>query len=325
MAVGGAAEDSTSTGQLVGASAFAESWDGMEWTLLPTSVAGSAPELDAVSCVSASFCVAVGATGQTPATSRAVVELWNGTTWTAWQTPAASIARTGLSGVSCTSTSFCVAVGGHRSVVLTEIWDGARWRSQNAPAVGKHGSSLASVSCVSIDWCQAVGSYNVPIDGFATPGQPLAEHWNGRRWILQHPPGGDTPGNRESLGYTPTRLTGVSCSSRSFCVAAGYLPHDIQGSGSPFPFPLRWTGVRWMTAISGLPKFSELEGVSCVSATDCFAAGGFFTGGDLGASTHEPLVEHWSGGRWVRVSYAGPGELSRPTPIRGVCPPFPVS
>jgi len=80
-----------------------------------------------------------------------------------------------------------------------------------------------------------------------------------------------------------------------------------------------------MTAISGLPRFSELEGVCCVSATDCFAAGEFFTGGDLGASTHEPLVEHWSGGRWVRVSYAGPGELSRPTPIRGVCPPFPVS
>ncbi len=291
---------------------------GAAWTTkqIAGSTGFSYTALHGVSCVSASFCSSVGvAVGTTAgvyrpvhATSGAVVELWSGVAWTASPTPASSVAEAASTGVSCSSTNFCVALGSHGSGILTEIWNGARWRSQNAPAVGTRGTQLASVSCLSVHWCEAVGSSNILVsNSFPAPGRPLAEHWNGRRWIVQHPPGGNLPEDLQNV-----LLSGVSCRSRSFCLASGSEPHDDQGSGTPFAVSLRWTGVRWIAATRRLPEWSNLEGVSCLSAVDCFAAGQFYTGGDLGESTYKPLVERWFGGRRVRASLPGTPALVNP-------------
>ena len=56
--------------------------------------------------------------------------------------------------------------------------------------------------CVDAKWCQAVGVW----DDFE---RPLTEHWNGTAW--KQVPGPVAKG----------RFFGVSCTSRSFCMAVG--------------------------------------------------------------------------------------------------------
>ena len=70
--------------------------------------------LSSVSCVSSSFCVAVGnynngSAGQT------LVEVWDGADWTVMASPSPGTGSNNLSSVSCVSASFCVAVGNYNN------------------------------------------------------------------------------------------------------------------------------------------------------------------------------------------------------------------
>ena len=67
--------------------------------------------LDDVSCVSVTFCLAVGHRTDGTADSDSLVLRWNGTTWTTLTTPTPSGALATLTGVSCATTTACVAVG----------------------------------------------------------------------------------------------------------------------------------------------------------------------------------------------------------------------
>jgi hypothetical protein len=122
-------------------------WDGHSWTE-PQSF-GLTSNLTSVSCPSVSFCQVVDNTGQADA--------WNGTTWigpTAVPAPGASTSSTGaagvdLTGVSCVSAAFCIAVAASGAASL---WNGTEWSSQTVdPQV-----SLTSVSCPSPTICIAV-------------------------------------------------------------------------------------------------------------------------------------------------------------------------
>ncbi len=196
---------------------FSEIWNGTAWAVAPT--AGSAAGLNAISCVSASFCVAVG---QSPGdgittpfrtqsqTGRPLVEVWNGVSWSVQGNPAASGS---LFGVDCRSASFCVAVGSGKGgdQPLSEFWDGSRWALQSTPRLPNQGNELEAVSCVAEDDCVAVGFHNT------TPrGQELtvllAERWDGHRWYAEYPP--------DKLPAEGVEMYGISCTSRSFCLAA---------------------------------------------------------------------------------------------------------
>jgi hypothetical protein len=65
-----------------------------------------------------------------------------------------------LNGVSCMSTTACVAVGDAGSEVhlvpIVERWDGRGWRLE-ASARGVHDGTLLGVSCTSSTTCVAVG------------------------------------------------------------------------------------------------------------------------------------------------------------------------
>jgi len=86
-------------------------------------------------------------------------------------------------GVSCTSSSFCQAVGsysaGNSAWTLAEEWNGKEWvhLSTYYPPEGEH-SELLSVSCTSTTFCMSVGKY---ITGTKTIS--LAEYWNGAEWL----------------------------------------------------------------------------------------------------------------------------------------------
>lgn len=63
------------------------------------------------------------------------------------------------------------------------------------------------------------------------------------------------------------------------------------------PFAERWDGTAWTLQAAAIPPggSSGLDGVSCPTASTCFAVG---TGTDSGGST-VPLAEKWDGTRWT--------------------------
>lgn len=281
---------------------FAESSNGSAWTVVPTGGSAAArTSLYAVSCVSAVFCVAVGETHSyggevlgnqyVHGAERALVEVWSGLAWTVQPNPGAGLSASGLFGVSCTSSRFCIAIGEHGYHGLAEVWNGSSWRIQTTPTVAKYGTWPTGVSCVAADWCTAVGGYNTDKRLQQAVWVPLAERWNGRRWSVQH---------ASAYGLYFPELSGVWCVSRSFCLASG--THYLNQQGTPSPFAERWNGRRWTAARAGLPKYSSLNGVSCLSTVDCPAVGQFDPSVFAGPEPTEPVVERWNGARWRRLT-----------------------
>jgi hypothetical protein len=176
-----------------------------------------------VSCPASSFCAAVTVLGG--------AVTFNGSTWSikgrAWSTrhivePAKLVGQaTGfgfpsIAGVSCPSSSFCVAVSaiGDASTFNGKSWSGPNSVDPNSVTTG-NGSGLTAVSCPSSTFCVAV-------DGGGD-----AVTFDGTRWSEPEP-------IDPSLG-----LTSVSCSYSSFCVAlddiGDALTYNGQNWSSPRP------------------------------------------------------------------------------------------
>jgi Zn ribbon nucleic-acid-binding protein len=86
-------------------------WDGSVWSIVSSPNAGTInDELESVSCVSVSECVAVGYTNTGSATETLVM-VWNGSVWSVVPSPNAGTIYDELRSVSCVSVSECVAVG----------------------------------------------------------------------------------------------------------------------------------------------------------------------------------------------------------------------
>jgi hypothetical protein len=123
--------------------AFAAKWNGKDWTaLVARSPAGRAsPELEGVSCTSATSCIAVGQTTQTTIvnpTAAPLAETWNGAAWTLVNPPA-HVSEV-FSAVAATGSSTAIAVGDVDNVVtgeqqtLAERWSGPGWTTLATPS-----------------------------------------------------------------------------------------------------------------------------------------------------------------------------------------------
>jgi hypothetical protein len=275
---------------------LAEVWNGAAWKIQPTPdpvlVSRTNPllreELGSVSCVTTSFCEAVGQSSTGQAVARwdgrswrsqairvgdylgvsctsvrfcmavtgdgTVTATWNGARWTA---KPALRGFTGVFSVSCASASFCEAVGYSRSGRVAAVWNGRSWSVQSTPApFGQSHLGLASVSCVSVRWCMAVGGANVP----------AAEIWNGRAWTVHVMP--------DPAGSTETLPRGVWCVAVNSCTAVGF--YYSSGVVGELPFAEVWNGSTW-TGRSLLPvpgmSHAVLSGVSCGARGACTSVG----------------------------------------------------
>lgn len=203
-----------------------EHWDGKMWSVVPSPNALSwrarvpQGEFYGVSCTSASSCTAVGWVGTT------LIEHWDGKTWSVVPSPNAALGPSPdpvdrvddqLNGVSCPSTSYCVAVGtavgvsGPSNRAIVESWNGLAWSLTPNPSVGS-GSSVNGVSCMSQRSCTAVGSIG---------SKPLIESWDGTRWFVE-PESNRWP---TAPGFASrgvdVSLVSVSCSPTGACMAIG--------------------------------------------------------------------------------------------------------
>ncbi len=107
-----------------------EMWNGRTWSALtmPTVANTSEPVLADLSCVTTSFCVAVGyAYYSGGSTYTSLIEQWNGTAWSVVQGTVAPTSNNYLEGVSCLSVSFCMAVAGTDTAPYVEQWNGSSW------------------------------------------------------------------------------------------------------------------------------------------------------------------------------------------------------
>jgi hypothetical protein len=284
-----------SVGSTLVPATVAERWNGTAWAAQSTPSPGGAngSGLYGVSCPSASACTAVGfsiVNSLTGATAT-VAERWNGTAWATQSTPSPGLDYVGsyLQGVSCTSASACTAVGTYSNgsgvngtgiVSLAERWNGTAWATQSVPSPGQGEvptNLLEAVSCASASACTAVGQYTTSAPGI----ENFAVRWNGTAWAVQAVPGPD--------GI----LEGVSCPSASTCTAAG--SHDTS-DGALETLAESWNGTAWVTRTSpnrSGAKNSELNGVSCPSASACTAVGSSGLPGG-----YVTLAERWNGTAW---------------------------
>ncbi len=268
-------------------------WDGVAWTVHDSPNVGSQNNvLNAITCLSSSDCRAVGYSGAAGAKSSLVAQ-WNGSAWTGSVLPSQPLAQeNNLTSITCNSASSCWAVGdtynGAVHQTLIEQWNGTSWASAVTPNGGAD-NYLSRVTCASALDCWAVGnSSNAAIDPQGVD-QDLILHWNGLAWSL----------NTDLLDPTATYakdLAGVACASGSDCWAVG----SMQPSGSGRPQIVRWNGTSWMSAVApDVPAKPSnfLDGVTCVSASDCWTVGFNFYG-----NVARSQAMHWDGTAWTIIN-----------------------
>lgn len=157
-----------------------------------------------------------------------------------WST--AKIDVTALTGVSCASSSLCVAVADGHALVSTSPAGGAStWHTATISGA----SALTGVSCSSSALCVAV-------DG------------SGDAAISTNPVGGALTWHTKNI--SGTGLTGVSCASNSLCVAVG-----TSGSAFVSANPSEGGGADATWKEVAIDTGHALTSVSCVAGPLCVA------------------------------------------------------
>ncbi|HKC26597.1 MAG TPA: hypothetical protein VKB75_01175 [Jatrophihabitans sp.] len=233
--------------------------------------------LTSVSCVASGFCAA---TTNVSLADAPAIDTRTGGKWVR----ASDSGTTPLEDVSCTSDTFCMAVGFFSS----QRWDGLSWAAVTIPAPdGAREDPLYSVSCTSSTSCIAVGATKL-----SGGGQPLAESWNGATWTTLPTP--TLPNSSNAL------LESVSCPAVTTCIASGWFFSSATHTARPLIES--WDGLSWKI-VPAAPSQSnvdvQLHHVSCSSATSCMVIvsprGGHYR------------VEQWDGHNWTLMDVTRPG------------------
>jgi hypothetical protein len=212
---------------------LAELWNGGMWKIADVAEPGGYGALTAVSCTSASECIAVGYSMSTGVGRRPLAERWNGSSWAVEQVPApAAASGAELSGVSCSSPSASVAVGNYSTFVkhpLAETWNGQSWNITPTPS--DVGVVFEGISCPAATACWAVARNEQK-----ERSDPLAGFWDGSTWTLAV----TLPGQRSHLPGHKGTLAGISCATTSACVAVGGVPGSGTGAAGSVPLVERY-------------------------------------------------------------------------------------
>jgi hypothetical protein len=261
-----------------------EYWNGSRWSLGQAAAPNGSPSgliyfvLTAISCPAPRDCYAVGSfMGVGSTETNPLIEHWNGSTWSV-QTEGGMGAW--LTGISCRTTAFCVAVGSgiEGSGPIADVWNGRTWTGMAVPWAGP--VQISGVTCPATTSCFAVGSYLIGNGS-------LVERWNGKTWSAAHTPG---PAASVSQG-----LASVSCASPVRCLAVG----NYAGDGV---YAVAWNGLGWhrvaVAPVNG--RLGYVEQVQCPSATRCVALGAT----NSNAATQRFESAFWNGRTWRVVPTA---------------------
>ena len=263
-------------------------WNGSSWKRLGVALpkGATAADLDAVSCRGAKSCLVVGDYYTPPSfsgTSHVLALSYNGISLKPMPAvPLPKGATDGaLSGVSCVTTRYCVAIGvadgatpafgAVGSVIIIETWNGARWTLRtSAESIGKTTILVPSVvSCATATRCVLAGdafSFSPTTD----TDKPYVASWNGKQLTTM---------KLAAVGRAADAVvaTGVSCATASNCAVTGAdLGRPSTSATSSTAFTEIWNGKSWQLAKVTWPKgvaSTFTTGVSCYGAHSCEAVG----------------------------------------------------
>jgi len=273
------------------------------WADEPSTAPSSSKSdwLKDVSCPSAGNCIAVGAyVNSTSGNTAVAAERWNGASWTPITPPAPAGTYSELQGVSCVTTTNCLAVGSalpaaNSARPLIMKWNGSAWSEVSAGSQVPAGyqNYLNDISCPAANSCEAVG-YSAPASG---PSKPLAMHWDGTAWTVRSSAVPNWSGGEPA--QESSALEAVSCASTTACKAVGRLRSSVSGTVAMRPVLERLSGSEWLSETAELTSHAHmwLEGVSCPSANVCFAVGS--SGESATGESPSPFIQRWNGTKWA--------------------------
>jgi hypothetical protein len=229
-------------------------WEVSPSPRLPVGDAGG--DLVGISCVTTG-CWAVGWQTVDSTTYMPLVESETGGTWTIQPSaiPAAS-SDSRLTGVSCSGSDVCTAVGWTEpaseaeTLPLIERSSGNGWSISPSPTV-TGGGNLSAVSCYAPSACVAVGGAGYVASGsLRTTTTTLIEQESRSGWSVAA--ASTLPGD------TQPELYGVSCIGQGDCVAAGSALLPVPGT----------SGSSGGTVVAFYERNFELASVSMTVAAD---------------------------------------------------------
>ena len=195
-----------------------------------------------------------------------------------------------LSGVTCASTSSCLASGfffaaaeGGFTFGLSEVWNGHSWGTITVSGLTTKDdvTDALEVSCGAPTNCMTVGEH------FNNPKLPvqfadiLNGVWTPVKW-------------NNPAGAKWSVLDDVKCVGTTFCMAIGIWSKT---SGGGRTLAERWNGSSWKQLSPPNPaklRRNDLSALYCESASDCQAVGV----GVNSAHHFTNFAEHWNGSRW---------------------------
>jgi hypothetical protein len=296
--------------------------------------------LRSVSCASAGNCAAVGTyrlTSNHHSSLEGLLVTEHDGTWSASKAalPADAHSSTNpgkpyawtpqkvaLESVSCPSVGNCSAVGQYKDansrpgeshsqgVLLNEtggVWEAGVEAVLPANAYTNPVVTLGSVACTSAGDCVAVGGY------LTYESQGSIATWPGLLLIESDgiwQAGVEQPGvGQASSAPFSENLLSVSCGSPGECVAAG----DFLAGNAIYPLLAVQSGGQWQDGFQGpLPldasDFGSVRSISCASAGNCAAVGGYHTNASQW-SGHALLLSE-NNGSWDAAAASLPGDLA---------------
>jgi hypothetical protein len=254
-----------------------ESWNGSVWSIAPSPNSGPGSGLNGVTCLAGGSCVAVGYGTLKSGVGQTLVEVQDGGGWSIVASPDVGTNGNFLDSVSCTTLTFCMAVGqaattgGFPELILAELWNGISWSIVDTKNRDKtESNSLDSVSCSDPQFCMAVGEYPNPNHKAST----LSELWNGLSWTVL---------SSQNEAHS-NDLFGTSCDASHQCLAVGR--GGLSGDQAQTMIE-HWSGTAWrLVASPARGVTSTLAGVVCLSGGWCNTVGS-----SLNSSTARTLVE----------------------------------
>ena len=284
-------------------------WDAGVEASLPANAASNPPDsgMGPVSCTSAGNCTAAGSYADTSQNYQAMMLDESSGTWApAVEAPlpanAASNPYADPTSMSCPSVGNCTAVGTYTDATGAQqgvVYDetSGTWTAEEAPLPADAASNpqvfLPSVSCASAGNCSAVGTYYDSAGAEVV----LALDENSGTWatgvLTSTPPNAGTIFN----------VFDVSSASAGNCDGVGAYVTDDESERQIVPLLLEETSGTWTAEEGPVPADAatvyggtQLENVSCASAGNCVATGGYIdsSNNDQGLL----LVERRARGRW---------------------------
>jgi hypothetical protein len=323
LAVGSYTDSSSHTQGLI-LSETAGTWSSSTAPLSSSTAANPSVSLAALSCASATSCVAVGDYRDGSNYLQGLVETDSSGTWTASEAPVPSGAATNpyleLTAVSCSSSTSCTAIDAYedssshwQADLLTD--NGGTWSaSEVTMPTNAQQLNPISLACSSSSSCVAGASY-------------VDTSYNGQVMLLTDSSGSGTaisaptPSGAATHPFFTNSLDSVACASSTSCIGVGTYEDS---SGNAWALIETDTSGSWSAAKAAVPSgaatnpSAALAALTCPSATSCLAVGTY----NNSSSDTESQVLTDTSGSWAAATLpipSGAGTNPDATPTAVAC------